>query len=206
MALAGNLKPISRVKKQMNFSDWLQDQIIKSGKTRKEIAKLANMPKREMDDICNGGIPKYHRLKWIASALNLTVYEIEDALLESKNSNLEPVVNVHPIADFKSKQAPNQLKSDYKTPLQPIKVKTCVITGKPNPERAHYDGPAQHHFGKGMSQKCDNLFVAEISSELHREYHNPKEPKNIERSHDFLVAILLTIKRKAENGQIIFVK
>jgi len=84
----------------MNFPDWLQDQILRSGNTRKEIAKLAGMPKNEMDGICNGDVPKNHRLKGLAFALNLNVYEIEDALEEKEESNLEPV-NSHPVADLK---------------------------------------------------------------------------------------------------------
>ena len=62
----------------------------------------------------------------------------------------------------------------------------------------------QHLFGKGLSEKSDNLFVAEVSHEKHMEFHDPKTRKSMERSHEFIVAILLTIKRKVENGQIIF--
>ena len=187
----------------MNFSDWLQDQILRSGHTRKEIAQLMDrFPKRRLDEICNGLCPSSYEVMQLSKVLNTSVDEME-GLISGKEPSLKPV-DSHFKNDLPSKQAPNQLKSDYKTPLQPIKDKTCVITGKLNPERAHYDGPMQHLFGAGVSEKCDNLFVAEICAELHREYHNPKEPKSIERSHDFLVAILLTIKRKLENGQLFF--
>ncbi len=189
----------------MTFTDYLLDQILRSGHSRKEIAQLMpNFPKRRLDEICNGLCPSSHEVMQLSRALNVSVDEMED-LISGKESTLEPVKS-HFKADLTQNTAPNQLKSDYKTPLQPIKDKTCVISGTPNPERAHYDGPMQHLFGAGTSEKCDNLFVAEISRELHLEYHNPKEPKSIERSHDFLVAILLTIKRKLENGQIIFKK
>lgn len=194
----------------MNFSDWLQDQILKSGKTRKEIAKLAGIPKNQFDSFCNGTLPTRYQVSKLSSALNVDKDEMHDILTDIvtvKNMVIEKIKNpIHPITDFKSKQAPNQLKSDYKTPLQPIKEKTCVITGKPNPERCHYTGIMQAAFGKGLSEKCDNLFVAEICREKHIEFDQPKERKSLQASHDFLVAILLTIKRKAENGQIIFVK
>ncbi len=186
----------------MNFSDWLQDQILRSGHTRKEFAKLAGIPKRRMDEFCNGMCPSSFESMKVSKALGIGFDEIED-VIGGKEPSLDPV-NSHPVADLKSKQAPDQLKSDYKTPLQPIKEKTCVLTGQPNPERCHYTGIMQHLFGKGRSEKVDNLFIAEICHEKHVEFDQPKERKDLQASHDFMVAILLTIKRKLENGQIIF--
>ncbi len=188
----------------MNFSDWLQDQILKTGKTRKEVAKLAGIPKRRMDEFCNGMCPSSFESKKLSKALTIGFNEIEDMISGNNKLNLAPVKGYFK-SDF-SQTAPNQIKSDYKTPLQPVKVNTCVLTGKPNPERCHYTGIMQHLFSKGMSEKCDHLFVAEICREKHIEFDQPKERKSLQASHDFIVAILLTIKRKAENGQIIFVK
>lgn len=208
MALAGNFKSVSGVNGKMNFSDWLQDQILKSGNTRKELAKLAGIPKNQLDSFCNGTLPSKYQVSKLSSALNIDEDEMLGILSDitcGTGMKIEPVKS-HFNPDLSHKTAPNQLKSDYKTPLQPIKDKTCVITGKLNPERAHYTGIAQALFGKGLSEKCDNLFVAEICREKHIEFDQPKERKSLQASHDFLVAILLTIKRKAENGQIIFVK
>jgi len=189
----------------MDFGNWLTEKIRDSRNTRQEIAKLSGIPKNKLNLLCSGSLPSPYQSKKLSKALNIGFDEIEDMVSGGGNQSLNPVKS-HSKVDLSSKTVPNQIKSDYKTPLQPIKDKTCVITGRPNPVRAHYDGPAQHIFGKGLSVKSDNLFVAEIDHELHMEYHDPKEPKSIERSHDFLVAILLTIKRKAENGQIIFKK
>lgn len=187
----------------MNFSDWLQDQILRSGKTPKEIAQLMKgFPKRRLDEIRNGMCPSSYEVIQLSKALGTSPDEMED-VIGGKEPNLEPV-NSHPVADLKSKQVPDQLKSDYKTPLQPIKDKTCVLTGQPNPERCHYTGIMQHLFGKGVSEKVDNLFIAEICHEKHVEFDQPKERKDLQASHDFMVAILLTIERKLENGQLFF--
>ena len=106
----------------MNFPDWLQDQILRSGNTRREIAKLANIPKNEMDGICNGEPPKRHRLNALAFALNLNVYEIEDALEEKEESNLEPI-NSHPVADLKD--ANNQIEKPGEK-VKSSKIKNSV--------------------------------------------------------------------------------
>ena len=188
----------------INFSDWLQDKILKSGKTRKEVAKLASIPKNQVDMICNGIEPTPYHMHKLSRALDIDVNEMVD-IVSKKESTLRPIKRQSK-TDLPLKQAPNQLKSEYKTPLQPILDKTCVLTGKLNPERCHYTGIMQSAFGKGLSEKCDNLFVAEICHEKHLEFDQPKEKKSLQASHDFMVAILLTIKRKAENGQIIFVK
>lgn len=189
----------------MNFTDWLLDQILRSGHTRKEIAKLMDgFPKRRLDEICKGMCPSSYEVIQLSKVLNASVDEME-GLISGKEPTLKPV-DSHFKTDLPQTPAPNQLKSDYKTPLQPIKDKTCVLTGKSNPERCHYTGILQAEFGKGMSEKCDNLFIAEICKEKHTEFDQPKERKSLQASHDFMHAILLTIKRKAENGQIIFVK
>jgi len=189
----------------MNFSDWLQDQILRLGHTRKEIAQLMDrFPKRRLDEICNGMCPSSYEVAQLSKVLNTSVDEMED-MISGKESTLKPI-DSHFKTDLPQKTAPNQLKSDYKTPLQPIKDKTCVLTGQPNPERCHYTGMMQAAFGKGLSEKCDNLFIAEICKEKHIEFDQPKERKDLQASHDFMFAILLTIKRKLENGQIIFVK
>lgn len=83
----------------MNFSDWLQDQILRSGNTRKEVARLAGMPKNQMDNICRGELPSNYQINGIARALNIYEDEVVDAL-EEKESTLEPV-NSHPVADLK---------------------------------------------------------------------------------------------------------
>lgn len=83
----------------MNFPDWLQDQILRSGHTRKEIAKIAGLPKNQVDMICNGIEPTPYHMHKLSRALNIDVQEMID-IVDGKESNLEPV-NVHPVADLK---------------------------------------------------------------------------------------------------------
>lgn len=84
----------------MNFSDWLQDQILRSGNTRKEIAQLMDrFPKRRLDEICKGMCPSSYEVVQLSKVLNTSVDEMED-LISGKELNLEPV-NSHPIADLK---------------------------------------------------------------------------------------------------------
>ena len=84
----------------MNFSDWLQDQILRSGHNRKEIAQLMNrFPKRRLDKICNGACPSSYEVIQLSKALGIDPDEMED-VIAGKESNLEPV-NIHPVADLK---------------------------------------------------------------------------------------------------------
>ena len=186
----------------MNFDEWIQEKIRDSGHTRKEIAKMAGIPKNQFDDICKGKEPSRYQVQRLSKILNIDSDEIFCIISEKIEVKIKPI-KVNAEVDLSSKQSSNQNKNDYKTPLQPIIDKTCILTGKPNPERAHYTGIMQHLFGAGRSEKCDNLFVAEICQEKHIEFDQPKERKSLQASHDFMVAILLTIKRKVENGQIL---
>lgn len=186
----------------MKFHDWFQEKILKKGIDPRILAKTTGLPKHLIDSFRKGEIlPNSFQIEKIRKALDISVEDMPDFSVQ-KSSKLEPV-REHKTG-IKKEPVKSKIKSNHKTPLQPVIDNTCVLTGVPNAERCHYDGPMQHLFGKGMSEKCDNLFVAEVSHEKHMEFHDPKTRKSIERSHEFLVAILLTIKRKVENGQIIF--
>lgn len=186
---------------ETSFHDWLQKIILEKNIDPRVLAKLTKIPKHQIDSFRKGEIlPNLFQMTKIAEVLDIRVDEMP--AFPAEKSHLPPVKKHDSV--IKKLPAKSQLKDDYKTPLQPIIDKTCVLTGGQNPERAHYTGIMQHLFGKGRSKKCNNLFVAEISKEKHFEFDNPKERKSLEASHDFLVAILLTIERKVKNGQIIF--
>jgi hypothetical protein len=184
------------------YHDWLQETILKKNIDPRGLARETGLPKHLIDSFRKGEIlPNSFQMEKIRKALGISIGDMPDFSIK-KSSKLVPVREHE--SGIKKETVKNNIKSNHKTPLQPIIDNTCVLTGAKNVERCHYDGPMQHLFGKGMSEKCDNLFVAEVSHEKHMEFHDPKTRKSIERSHEFLVAILLTIKRKVENGQIIF--
>jgi hypothetical protein len=186
----------------MNFHDWLQQTILDKKIDPRVLARETALPKHLIDSFRKGEmLPNRFQAEKIRKAVDALVEDMPDFSVK-KTSKPEPVRDHK--SGIKREPAKNRIKNNHKTPLQPIVDNTCVLTGSKNAERCHYDGPMQHLFGKGMSEKCDNLFVAEVSHEKHMEFHDPKTRKSIERSHEFLVAILLTIKRKVENGQIIF--
>ena len=119
----------------MNFSDWLQDKILKSGKTRKEVAKLARIPKNRMDDICSGLCPPSYESRKISKALDISYDEMEGIISGDIEPTLEPIKRQSG-TDFPLKQATNQLKSKHKTPFKekefkliPPKNKHCRRCG-----------------------------------------------------------------------------
>lgn len=73
-------------------------------------------------------------------------------------------------------------------------------------ENCHYTGWEQTTFGKGMSEKCSNLFVADLCHEHHIYFDQPKERKSERMSSEFKTCILLSIKRKLDRGNIVFKK
>ena len=75
----------------MTFTDWILDQILRSGFSRKEIAKRANIPKGKFDSICKGEFPQKHLINDIAYALSLETYEVIDAMEGREESTFEPV-------------------------------------------------------------------------------------------------------------------
>lgn len=188
----------------MSFHIWLQNTIRDSGMSRGDVAKAAGIPKTQLDALWIGHVgPSNYQMSRLCKVLQTDEMEVLRLINGKHEPNLQPIVQ-RPVFDSSMKTAAggSQLKNTHKTPLKPINGRTCVITGKPNPERAHYTGQAQFILGKGLSEKCDNLFVAEIDRELHQKFDQPESRKSLEASHDFLVAILLTIKRKVELGLI----
>ena len=188
----------------MEFHDWLQETIRDSGMVRKEIAKLAGIPKNHLDAWCTGAsFPSNYEISRLSKALNIDEMEIDDAINGKHEPKLEPIAQ-HPgfVPSDPTAAGGTPFKPNNETPLKPINGRTCILTGLPNPENAHYTGYLQDLFGKGMSEKCDNLFVAEINKKKHQEFDQPKERKDLQASHDFMAAILLTIKRKVELGLI----
>lgn len=188
-----------------NFQCWLQSSVCKSKLTRGEIAKRIGMPKTHMNNLWNGETPSRYQVNKLATFFGIEPDTLFDIIRESNRPNngkiekgFEPFRPNKPSAPEGTPFKPN-----CKTPLKPVNGRPCVLTGKPNPERAHYTGMMQHLFGKGKSSKCDNLFVAEINKEKHKEFDQPNEKKDLQASHDFMVAILLTIKRKVELGLIV---
>ena len=114
----------------MSFSDWLQDLILRSGHTRKEIAKLAGIPKNQMDGLCNRTEPNRFQIQRLTKVLNVNEDEIF-CLIDCKTEvKLDPIKS-HFKTNLPQKQTPNQLKSDYKTPLQPKNFKLVI------PEKRH---------------------------------------------------------------------
>lgn len=191
----------------MNFSDWLQNQILRSGYTRKEIAKLAGMPKNEMDSICNGELPKRYRIGSIAYALNLNKHEVEDALDSPSELNLGPV-NIHPVADLKKvnekSEKPGMKPKSTKIKnsavrlhdLTPPKEKHCrwcnVETGSEN--FRHCEIPLlKHRHGKGWGVKIDdNLSVwgcAKCDSEMSQKPFEATETEMLRWENKWLIGI-----------------
>jgi len=159
----------------MSFSDWLQDQILRSGHDRREIAKIANIPKNQMNDICNGGELKRGHIRGLAYALNLNVYEVEDAI-DGVNGIFAGPIGSCQVADLTKvndqiekpgeKVKSSKIKNSF-TRLHDIKKpddKTCWICNTPDDGTCYF-----HHmevpyykikYGSGTGQKViDKLTV-----------------------------------------------
>jgi len=71
---------------------------------------------------------------------------------------------------------------------------------------AHYSGPWQHRFGKGMRIKGADIAGADLCSTCHKffdEYESQtgvSEGWKVARSEEFLAACLLTVIRRIQQG------
>ena len=83
--------------------------------------------------------------------------------------------------------------------------RSCIRCGNQNGTtvRAHYTGFRQHLFGKGISQKCDDHASADLCGECHIYFDQDTSYKDIEKSEEFLMLIILTLKRDFDEGIIL---
>ena len=71
----------------------------------------------------------------------------------------------------------------------------CQHCGRHGPVVAcHYTGLMQHQLGKGRGIKVDDCFVADLCQYCHSMFDNPEFRKSVGMSHDFMFAILKTVK------------
>lgn len=82
----------------------------------------------------------------------------------------------------------------------------CAICGKQDGTTVpcHYTGFRQHAYGKCMSQKCNDLFTADLCGEDHARVDQPREWKSEEASREFQAAILVSLHRDYKEGRMIF--
>jgi len=87
--------------------------------------------------------------------------------------------------------------------LKLARGKPCVRCGSLHGVVAcHYSGQFSHQLGKGMGIKADDLFVAFLCHQCHQYFDNYEIRNNCERSQEFLILILKTIKLLLETGEI----
>jgi transcriptional regulator with XRE-family HTH domain len=181
----------------VEFAEGLYALMRKQDITRGELAKGARISKGKLDKIFAGyEKPSNFELKMIAQVLG-----VDTDSLPGLNGT-EPKQKIEPL-----KHAPNVISAasgTKKTPLMKISDEGCVKCGRPIAGNCHETGPMQFLLGKGLSQKGDNLFTAELCDEHHKEFDALKGgKKNIEVENDFWRCIGLTQQRRLRNGKII---
>jgi hypothetical protein len=111
-------------------------------------------------------------------------------------------------ADFKKVNVQNKdISKKDNIPIIPVDG-SCTFPGckKQSTENCHFSGYDQALFGKSLSKKVSNLFVADLCHDHHIYFDQPKERKSERMSSEFKTCILLSIKRKADRGVIVFKK
>ena len=96
-------------------------------------------------------------------------------------------------------------KTDYvrsRKYLDGAEGQSCVRCGSADESvvSCHYTGLRQHHYAKGRSVKCHDICIADLCSQCHKYFDQPKTHKSIEASEEFLHYIMLTILRRIEDG------
>lgn len=88
--------------------------------------------------------------------------------------------------------------------LKAAKDQPCIFCGSRDGTvvSAHYTGLRQHMFGKGRGIKCDDIFVADLCRKCHEDFDSYKRHgrKSIEHSEEFMFAILMTIRKRIQQG------
>lgn len=83
---------------------------------------------------------------------------------------------------------------------------TCIKCGNNGAYSCHYNGKRQHHFGKGRSQKCNDMATAEFCHKCDIRFTegstDPMWDSKWERSEEFLYWCMMTNIRRWENETI----
>lgn len=99
--------------------------------------------------------------------------------------------------------------SNFKVPairsrkyLGAAKEQSCVRCGVCDGTivSAHYQGLEAHKLGRGGSRKVDDIFVADLCFSCHALMDSYEGGNTVERSQEFLLLILLTVKRRVHQG------
>ena len=86
--------------------------------------------------------------------------------------------------------------------LNTAKDEPCIKCGRNDGTvvAAHYSGLGAYALGKGMGTKVFDLATAHLCSRCHAEFDNYQDDNTIERSQEFLMLILRTLKKNVERG------
>lgn len=67
---------------------------------------------------------------------------------------------------------------------------------------AHYTGPRQYAYGKGIAMKCSDLAGADLCMNCHAHFDRYETDNTWERSEEFLHLCMLTVIRRHAMGVI----
>ena len=196
----------------VNFSDWIQDEILRSGYTRKEVAKLAGIPKNQLDSICNGICPSSYQSSKLSKALNISFDEMEGMISGDTKSSIAPIDNrfVQSSCSPEAKEKPGEKKKESKIKnsaprlhdINPPKEKHCWVCNLPDDKTCYF-----HHcevpyykikYGSGMARKLDDRLVIWAHHKCGTELsiHPDKDAPEIEHSRYEVVWSRLLIENK----------
>jgi len=95
--------------------------------------------------------------------------------------------------------------------LNSAKDQACVNCGTRDGTvvAAHYQGIRSSEFGKGMSQKPDDLFVADLCAKCHKAFdayegssYENRQYRRVDNSEQFMTCIMRTFLRRIAQGVI----
>ncbi len=196
----------------MSFSEELTKIMQKRNITAQDISKQSygQISISNIRSFQNGSsLPKPNQVRLLNHIFGI---DFELFLDGKPESNLVPVKVGTSISEFGKVEKISKPGDKPKTKKDDIPIISvdgqCTFPGcnKPATENCHYTGYDQSLFGKSLSQKCSNLFVADLCQDHHIYFDQPKERKSERMSSEFKTCILLSIKRKFDRGNILFKK
>lgn len=88
--------------------------------------------------------------------------------------------------------------------LDGARDQSCIRCGRKDGSvvAAHYFGLHRSQLGGGMGHKVDDIYVADLCAQCHEEFDRYQQSNDYERATEFMLLILLTIRRRHQQGLI----